>query len=52
LDTQQAFEKAFQKESVLLYQRDDTHWNGNAVIIAADLLTKVIEEKKSIFPHS
>lgn len=52
VDTQQAFEEAFQKESVLLYQRDDTHWNGNAVRIAADLLTKVIEEKKNILPHS
>jgi hypothetical protein len=50
VDTQQAFEEAFQKDSVLLYQTDDTHWNGNAVRITADLLTKVIEEKKHITP--
>jgi lysophospholipase L1-like esterase len=52
VDTQQAFEEAFQKDSVLLYQRDDTHWNGNGVRIAADLLAKVIEEKKNVLPHS
>lgn len=52
VDTQPVFEKAFQKDSVLLYQRDDTHWNGNAVRIAADLLIKVIKGKDSILPHS
>jgi hypothetical protein len=44
--TQPAFEKAFEKESVLLYQKDDTHWNANAVRIAADLLAKVIQKKE------
>jgi hypothetical protein len=51
VNTQPAFEKAFQKDSVLLYQRDDTHWNENAIRIAADLLIKVIKEKDSILPH-
>jgi hypothetical protein len=52
IDTQKAFEEAFQKNQVLLYHTDDTHWNGNAVRIAADLLTKVIEERERILPHS
>ena len=52
IDTQKAFEEAFQKNQVLLYHTDDTHWNGNAVRIAADLLTKVIEERDRILPHS
>jgi lysophospholipase L1-like esterase len=52
VDAQPVFEKAFQKDSILLYQKDDTHWNGDGVRIAADLLIKVIEEKKNIFPRS
>lgn len=52
IDTQKAFEEAFRKNQVLLYHTDDTHWNGNAVRIAADLLIKVIEEKDRILPHS
>jgi hypothetical protein len=50
--TQQAFENAFEKESILLYLRDDTHWNATAVRIAADLLTKVIQKKDEAVPHS
>lgn len=45
IDTQKAFEEAFQKNQVLLYHTDDTHWNGNGVRLAADLLAKAIEEK-------
>jgi hypothetical protein len=52
IDTQKAFEEAFRKNQVLLYHTDDTHWNGNAVRIAAGLLIKVIEEKDRILPHS
>ncbi len=52
IDTQEAFEEAFQKSQVLLYHTDDTHWNGNAVRIAADLLAKVIDEKGRTLPHS
>jgi hypothetical protein len=52
VDAQPVFEKAVQEDSVLLYQMDDTHWNGQGVRITADLLIRVIEEKKNIFPHS
>ena len=51
IDTQRAFEEAFQKNKVLLYHTDDTHWNGNAVRIAADLLIKVIGENDRTSPH-
>ncbi len=46
IDTQRAFERASQKEKVLLYHTDDTHWNGNAVRITADLIKELIERKK------
>jgi hypothetical protein len=52
IDTQKAFEEAFQKNRVLLYHTDDTHWNGNAVRIAADLLAKVIGKRDRSVPHS
>jgi alginate O-acetyltransferase complex protein AlgJ len=45
VDTQKAFEKAFQK-GVLLYHTNDTHWNENAVRITADLINELIESKK------
>lgn len=50
--TQQAFENAFEKESILLYLKDDTHWNATGVRIAVDLLTKVIQKKDEAVPHS
>jgi alginate O-acetyltransferase complex protein AlgJ len=50
VDAQQAFEKAFQEDSVLLYQRDDSHWNANGVRIAADLLRQLIEKGRSTSP--
>ncbi len=46
VDTQKAFERASQKEKVLLYHTDDTHWNGNAVQLAADLIKELIGRKK------
>jgi hypothetical protein len=51
VDTQNAFEEAFRK-GVLLYHTNDTHWNENAVRIAADLLTKMIQENGRALPHS
>jgi hypothetical protein len=50
VDTQEAFEKAFQKDSVLLYQPDDSHWNANGVRIAANLLRHLIEKGRSTSP--
>ena len=47
VDTQKAFEDAFQK-GVLLYHTNDTHWNENAVKITAELIQELIERKKSI----
>lgn len=46
VDTQRAFERASQKEKVLLYHTDDTHWNGNAVRITAGLIKELIQKKK------
>jgi alginate O-acetyltransferase complex protein AlgJ len=46
VDTQRAFDVAFQKNHVLLYHTDDTHWNENAVRITADLINELIESKK------
>jgi alginate O-acetyltransferase complex protein AlgJ len=45
VDTQTAFDDAFRK-GVLLYHTNDTHWNENAVKIAADLIKEMIERKK------
>ena len=45
VDTQTAFDDAFQK-GVLLYHTDGTHWNENAVKIAADLIKDLIEKKE------
>jgi len=43
IDTQRAFDEAYQQRRVLLYQTDDTHWNAEGVRIAADLLANLIE---------
>jgi hypothetical protein len=45
VDTQRAFDDAFRK-GIPLYHPDDTHWNENAVKIAADLIKDLIEMKK------
>jgi alginate O-acetyltransferase complex protein AlgJ len=50
VDTQKAFEETFQKNQILLYHTDDTHWNGNGVRLTADLLAKAIEGKDKILP--
>ncbi len=42
IDTQRAFEEAFQKDRILLYHTDDTHWNKNGVKLTSDLLAKTI----------
>jgi hypothetical protein len=42
IDTQKAFEEAFEKSQILLYHTDDTHWNGNGVRLTAGLLAKAI----------
>jgi hypothetical protein len=49
VDTQTAFEQAFQK-GILLYQKDDTHWNAEGVRIVADLLRHLIEKGRSARP--
>lgn len=51
VDTQGAFEKAYQRDSVLIYQRDDSHWNANGVQIAADLIKTLIGERGAT-PHA
>lgn len=44
VDTQKAFDEAFQK-GVLLYHTNDTHWNANAMRITADLMKEIIEKR-------
>jgi len=42
IDTQKAFEEAYQKEQTLLYQSDDTHWSKEGVSLAAKLIVEAI----------
>jgi hypothetical protein len=44
VDTQTPFEQAFEKD-VLLYQKDDTHWNIEGVKITAGLIKTLIEKR-------
>lgn len=44
LDTQKAFEEAYRKNRVLLYQTEDAHWNAEGVRVAAELIEKAIRE--------
>ncbi len=46
IDTQTAFDQAFQKNGVLLYHTDDTHWNADAVRITADLIAMALQEEE------
>jgi hypothetical protein len=46
IDTQKAFEEAFQKNNISLYHTDDTHWNANAVRLTAALIKSWIEKKE------
>ncbi len=42
INTQKAFEEAYQRNQILLYQRDDTHWSAEGVKLTAKLIQKVI----------
>lgn len=42
IDTQEAFEKAYKRDHILLYQTDDSHWNENGVRLAATLIESYI----------
>lgn len=44
IDTQAAFDEAYQKRSMLLYHLDDDHWNADGVKLTADLLEKQIRQ--------
>jgi hypothetical protein len=46
IDTQKAFEEAFQKNQVLLYHTEDSHWNANGVRLTAELIKNWIEKKE------
>jgi hypothetical protein len=46
IDTQKAFEEAFQKNQILLHHTDDTHWNANGVKLTAELIKNWIEKKE------
>ena len=51
VDTQTAFEDELKKENPkLLFHSDDSHWTGDAVKIAADLLVKLIREPEQKEP--
>jgi hypothetical protein len=43
VDTQKAFDDFYSKTGDLPYHRDDSHWNGLGVRIAADLLAEKIQ---------
>ena len=46
LDTQKAFDEAYQKRQILPYRINDTHWNAEGVKIAAELIKEMIVRKK------
>lgn len=46
VDTQKAFEDAYQNNGTLLYFLDDSHWNERAVQLAADLTVNSILKKR------
>ncbi len=46
LNTQKAFEEAYQKEGLLLYQTDDSHWSQEGVRLASQLISEAIGEPK------
>lgn len=43
INTQAAFDKAYQQKQLKLYPTDDGHWNAAAVEIASDLLVQMID---------
>jgi len=46
IDTHKAFDDAFEKDSVLLFHPDDTHWNKNGVRIATDMLAQYLSSTR------
>lgn len=48
VDTQAAFEEAYQERSTMLYHADDDHWNAEGVKLAADLLEQQIRQGRSL----
>jgi alginate O-acetyltransferase complex protein AlgJ len=48
-DTQRAFEEADRVGGTLLYQLDDTHWNGNGVGVAAGLAAGMIRRTEGVY---
>lgn len=44
IDTQKAFDDAFLRKNMLLYNTDDTHWNAAGVMVAADLVEKALQK--------
>lgn len=48
IDTQRVFDTAYQRDNILLYHTDDTHWNANGVKLAAKLVHHQIEKKEWI----
>jgi len=46
IDTQKAFEEAFQKNQILPYQIDDTHWSAEGVKITAELIRETVGGEK------
>jgi hypothetical protein len=43
INTQDAFDKAYEENKTKLYPSDDGHWNAAAVEIAADLIVQAID---------
>lgn len=48
IDTQKAFDDASSKTNVVLYDKDETHWNKEGVTIAAELTADFIRNKKNV----
>ena len=43
VDTQSAFERAYEERNTRLYFQDDGHWNEQAIEITSDLIVEVIQ---------
>jgi alginate O-acetyltransferase complex protein AlgJ len=46
VNLQPAFNRAYHKNSALLYWPDDTHWNAKGVRIAADLIEQMLKKER------
>lgn len=51
IDTQQAFDEAFERDGLQLFYPDDTHWNRYGVRVTADLVAGHLENGRS-FPET